>query len=110
MPLMRAASGKRRDANSAGARDIPIFRSLMKLDIERRSLAEAKCRDCRVCVPALSIHRVRANIPLAYNKATWLRRFRCRLTLGVTMNPFDKIDDPRRRMLIEALTAGFFAW
>ncbi len=26
------------------------------------------------------------------------------------MNPFDKIDDPRRRLLIEALTAGFFAW
>ena len=26
------------------------------------------------------------------------------------MNPFDKIDDPRRRLLIEALTLGYFAW
>lgn len=26
------------------------------------------------------------------------------------MNLFDKIEDPRRRLLIEALTAGFFAW
>jgi hypothetical protein len=26
------------------------------------------------------------------------------------MNPFDKIEDPRRRLLIEALTTGFFAW
>ena len=26
------------------------------------------------------------------------------------MNPFDTIEDPRRRLLIEALTAGFFAW